>query len=158
MHDITRLIGLMIFLVPSFVPKSASALASAPHPNTKINAHRQTPPKGYPPNATRHPLLTHTNHSTRTVRRSAAYGTGQGVWIMPRTSMAPSSARRSLSVSARLRLISRVSRPCMVLACAQRSRPCCVFAPVDAPPCVRHTALPRIAGLQHCTPLRLLLA
>ena len=44
----------------------------------------------------------------------------------------------------------RVSHPCMKLASAQRSRPCTVLGPVEAPPCERHTDLPRIAALRHC--------
>ena len=38
----------------------------------------------------------------------------------------------------------------MKLASAQRFRPCSVLGPVEAPPCERHTDLPRIAALQHC--------
>ena len=44
----------------------------------------------------------------------------------------------------------RVSHPCMKLASAQRFRPCSVLGPVEAPPCERHTDLPRIAALRHC--------
>ena len=38
----------------------------------------------------------------------------------------------------------------MKLASAQRFRPCTVLGPVEAPPCERHTDLPRIAALRHC--------
>ncbi len=51
--------------------------------------------------------------------------------------------------------ISRVSRPWIVLASAERCRPSLVFAPVDNPPCVRQTALPFMAGARHCCWLRL---
>ena len=44
----------------------------------------------------------------------------------------------------------RVSHPCMKLASEQRFRPCTVLGPVEAPPCERHTDLPRIAALRHC--------
>jgi hypothetical protein len=75
--------------------------------------------------------------------------------INPAWTITCSSPRSSLSISARFSLISRVSRPWMVFAAAQRFRPCSALRLVEAPPCVWQTALPRIAGLRHCTPLRL---
>ncbi len=54
--------------------------------------------------------------------------------------------------------ISRVSRPWIVLALAQRCRPASVLGPVLRPPCVLHTRLPLRAGAAHCSFVRLDLA
>ena len=46
----------------------------------------------------------------------------------------------------------RPSRPCTVLTSAHLASTASVFGPVEAPPCVRHTALPLQAALRHCWP------
>ena len=51
--------------------------------------------------------------------------------------------------------IALVSRPCTVFTSAHFCRPSDVLGPVEAPPCVLHTALPLIAALRHWFPLRL---
>ena len=43
----------------------------------------------------------------------------------------------------------------MVFAFAHFALPSGVFGPVEVPPCVLHTRLPRIAALRHCSALRL---
>ena len=55
--------------------------------------------------------------------------------------------------------IARVSRP-WIPSSPQRTvcRPSGVFGPVEAPPCVLHTILPRMAALRHWSPLRFDLA
>jgi hypothetical protein len=53
---------------------------------------------------------------------------------------------------------SRVSRPWIVLASAQRCRPASVLGPVLRPPCVLHTRLPLRAGAAHWSFVRLDLA
>ena len=126
----------------------ARVLAVGPTRSRTIHS-QPDPTPGAPPALAMTPRSAYRSDSARTGRHHAVIGTGQVRLSIPRASMAPSSARSSLSFSARVRLISRVSQPCTVLACAQRSRPCWVLAPVDAPPCVRHTRLPRIAGLRH---------
>jgi hypothetical protein len=66
------------------------------------------------------------------------------------------SSTASLAI-ARLRSVrtSRVSRPWIVLASAQRCRPASVLGPVLRPPCVLHTRLPLRAGAAHCSFVRL---
>ena len=49
----------------------------------------------------------------------------------------------------------RVSKPWMVLAAAQRCRPCYVRGPVDAPPWNLHFVFPFDAGAAHCCLVRL---
>jgi hypothetical protein len=73
---------------------------------------------------------------------------------MPLCFIVRSKSRSSLSFASRLFRIARVSHPWMVLASAQRCRPSGVLGPVDAPPCVLHTFLPRMEALRHCRPLR----
>ena len=72
----------------------------------------------------------------------------------------PTSSSTASLAEARLRSIraSRVSRPWMVLASAQRCRPALVLGPVLRPPCVLHTRLPFWAGAAHCSFVRLDLA
>ena len=72
----------------------------------------------------------------------------------------PTSRRTAMRAKPKLRsfLTSRVSRPWMVLASAQRCRPASVLGPVLRPPCVLHTRLPLRAGAAHCSFVRLDLA
>ena len=72
----------------------------------------------------------------------------------------PTSSNTASLAEARLRSVrtSRVSRPWMVLASAQRCRPASVLGPVLRPPCVLHTRLPLMAGAAHCSFVRLDLA
>ncbi len=72
----------------------------------------------------------------------------------------PIDSRTASLAEPRLRSFraSRVSRPWMVLASAQRCRPASVLGPVLRPPCVLHTRLPLRAGAAHCSFVRLDLA
>jgi len=68
----------------------------------------------------------------------------------------PTASNTASLAEARLRSVraSRVSRPWIVLASAQRSRPASVLQPVESPPWVRQTFLPFIAGALHICRLR----
>ena len=72
----------------------------------------------------------------------------------------PTASNTASLADARLRSVrtSRVSRPWIVLASAQRCRPASVLGPVLRPPCVLHTRLPLRAGAAHCSFVRLDLA
>jgi len=63
----------------------------------------------------------------------------------------PTASNTASLAEARLRSfrVSRVSRPWIVLACAQRFRPAMVLGPVLRPPCVLHTRLPLRGGAAH---------
>jgi hypothetical protein len=64
-----------------------------------------------------------------------------------------SSLIRALAARCSVRM-ALVSSPCVVLAAAQRSRPCGVRGPVLLPPWNLHTRFPRMAGARHCLPVR----
>ena len=68
----------------------------------------------------------------------------------------PTASNTASLAEARLRSVraSRVSRPWIVLASAQRSRPASVLQPVESPPCDLQTALPLIEGALHLCRLR----
>ena len=72
----------------------------------------------------------------------------------------PTASSTAILAEARLRSVrtSRVSRPWIVFASAQRSRPASVLGPVLRPPCVLHTRLPLRAGAAHWSFVRLDLA
>ena len=74
---------------------------------------------------------------------------------MPSSFITRSSLRSSRNFSARTSRVARVSQPCTVFASAHFPLPAAVLGPVEAPPWARHTALPRIAALRHCSPERL---
>ena len=69
----------------------------------------------------------------------------------------PASSSTANLAEARLRSVraSRVSRPWMVLASAQRCRPASVLGPVITLPYVLHTRLPLTAGAALCSFVRL---
>ena len=75
--------------------------------------------------------------------------------MMPNSKPTDSSTASLAEARLRSDRASRVSRPWIVLASAQRCRPASVFGPVLRPPCVLHTRLPLRAGAAHCSFVRL---
>ena len=77
-----------------------------------------------------------------------------GPTIIPIALPSSSSLYISFILALYCALLARVSWPCTVLAAAQRFRPSGVFGPVDSPPWVLQTFLPRMAGARHCCLVR----